>query len=490
MAFATRKPIATLVADAEHDGLRRALGPGALVLLGIGAIIGAGIFVLTGTVAAQNTGPALAVSMVLAGIACTFAGLCYAELASMIPVAGSAYTYAYATMGEFMAWVIGWDLVLEYSLASATVALGWGANAVSLLADLGVNVPPTLTAPPGTAVRLADGSVVTALFNLPAALVVLAITVLLVVGVKESARANTIIVFIKLAVLVLFVAVAARYIRPELWQPLIPPNTGTFGEFGWSGVVRGAGIIFFAYIGFDAVSTAAQEAKNPQRDLPIGILGSLAICTVAYIAVALVMTGVVHYSRLNVADPINVALAATGVTWLAPLIKLGALAGLFSVILVNLMAQPRIFFAMSRDGFLPPVFGRIHPRFRTPHVTTAITGVLVAVTAALFPIGVLGQLVSMGTLLAFAIVCAGVVVLRRTDPHLSRPFRAPGMPWVGIAGVLVCIYLMGVLPLATWRRLLAWLAIGLMIYFTYGRRNVARARAAATSKRAAPALAS
>ena len=479
MALTTRKPIAALVADAQHGGLRRALGPGALVLLGIGAIIGAGIFVLTGTVAAQNTGPALVVSMILAGIACAFAGLCYAELASMIPVAGSAYTYAYATMGEFMAWVIGWDLILEYSLASATVALGWGANAVSLLADLGIHVSPRLTGPPGTtAMTLADGTAVPALFNLPAALVVLAITALLVVGVKESARANTIIVFIKLAVLVMFVAVAARHIRPELWQPLIPPNTGSFGSFGWSGVVRGAGIIFFAYIGFDAVSTAAQEAKNPQRDLPIGILGSLVVCTVAYIAVALVMTGVVHYSRLNVADPINVALAATGVTWLAPFIKLGALAGLFSVILVNLMAQPRIFFAMSRDGFLPPAFGRIHPRFRTPHITTAVTGVLVAITAALFPINVLGQLVSMGTLLAFAIVCAGVVVLRRTDPDIPRPFRAPGMPWVGIAGVLVCIYLMAVLPLATWRRLLVWLAIGLSIYFLYGRRNVARTRAA------------
>ena len=480
MALTTRKPIAALLADAEHGGLRRALGPGALVLLGIGAIIGAGIFVLTGNVAAQHTGPALVLSMILAGIACAFAGLCYAELASMIPVAGSAYTYAYATMGEFMAWVIGWDLILEYSLASATVALGWGANAVSLLADLGVHVPPRLTAPPGTTIALADGSTVTALFNLPAALVILAITALLVVGVKESARTNTIIVVIKLAVLVLFVGVAVRHVRPELWQPLVPPNTGTFGEFGWSGVVRGAGIIFFAYIGFDAVSTAAQEARNPQRDLPIGILGSLAVCTVAYISVALVLTGVVHYSRLNVADPINVGIAATGVTWLGPFIKLGALAGLFSVILVNLMAQPRIFFAMSRDGFLPPIFGRIHPRFRTPHVTTTITGVLVAITAALFPIGVLGQLVSMGTLLAFAIVCAGVLVLRRTDPDLRRPFRAPGMPWVGIAGVLVCIYLMAVLPFATWRRLLVWLAVGLAIYFLYGRRNVQRTRLAGT----------
>jgi APA family basic amino acid/polyamine antiporter len=488
MPLTTRKPIAALLADAEHGGLRRALGPGALVLLGIGAIIGAGIFVFTGTVAAQNAGPALIISMVLAAVACAFAGLCYAELASMIPVAGSAYTYAYATMGELAAWVIGWDLVLEYSLASATVALGWGANAVSLLADLGVHVPPRLTAPPGTSLTLADGSTVTALFNAPAALVVLAITALLVVGVKESARTNTVIVFIKLGVLALFVLVAAPYIRPELWQPLVPPNTGTFGEFGWSGVVRGAGIIFFAYIGFDAVSTAAQEARNPQRDLPIGILGSLAVCTVAYVAVALVLTGVVHYSRLNVADPINVGIAATGVTWLGPLVKVGALAGLFSVILVNLMAQPRIFYAMSRDGFLPSAFGRIHPRFRTPHVTTAVTGVLVAITAALFPINVLGQLVSMGTLLAFAIVCAGVLVLRRTDPDLPRPFRAPAMPWVAIGGLGVCFYLMAALPLATWRRLLVWLGIGLAIYFLYGRRNVERARAAAAVRGTGGAL--
>jgi basic amino acid/polyamine antiporter, APA family len=485
MSIATRKNIPDLVADAEHAGLRRTLGAGQLTLLGIGAIIGAGIFVLTGTVAAQNTGPALVLSMLLAGLACAFAGLCYAELASMIPVAGSAYTYAYATLGELAAWIIGWDLVLEYSLASSTVALGWSANAVSLLADLGIRVPPRLTAAPGQLVTLADGATTTGLLNLPAALVCLLITALLVVGVRESARANAVIVAIKLAVLVLFVVFCMRFVRTELWTPLVPPNTGEFGAFGWSGVLRGAGIIFFAYIGFDAVSTAAQEARHPQRDIPVGILASLAVCTLAYIAVALVLTGVVPYELLNVADPINVAIDATGLTWLGPIVKIGALAGLFSVILVNLMAQPRIFYSMSRDGLLPPVFSRIHPRFRTPHVTTLVTGTCVAIAAALFPIGVLSQLVSMGTLLAFGIVCAGVLILRRTHPELPRPFRTPGAPAVPILGVLVCLYLMSGLPLATWMRLFAWLGIGVLIYFGYGLRAARKRRAAVATREAA-----
>jgi basic amino acid/polyamine antiporter, APA family len=477
MALGTRKSIASLIADSESSQLRRALGPGALILLGIGAIIGAGIFVLTGTVASQNAGPGLVLSMALAGVACAFAGLCYAELASMIPVAGSAYTYAYATFGEFIAWIIGWDLILEYSLSSSTVALGWGANIVSFLADLGVAVPASLTAGPGALVTLADGSTVSGIFNVPAAFVCLLITALLVVGVKESARANTIIVIIKLGVLALFVFAGIRHIDPSLWRPLVPPNTGEFGHFGWSGILRGAGIIFFAYIGFDAVSTAAQEAKNPQRDMPIGILGSLVVCTVVYIAVALVLTGVVHYSRLGVADPINVGIAATGMRWLGPIVKIGALAGLFSVILVNLLAQPRIFYSMSRDGLLPPVFSRIHPRFGTPHVTTTVTGVIVAIAAGIFPLGVLSQLVSMGTLLAFGLVCIGVLILRKTDPHRVRPFKTPGAPYVPIAGALVCAYLMTGLPRATWERLVIWLAIGFAIYFGYGRRGADRARA-------------
>ena len=464
MSLWHRKPVFQLIADSEAGHLRRALGPGALVLLGIGAIIGAGIFVMTGQVAAQHAGPGLIISMGLAAVACTLAGLCYAELASMIPVAGSAYTYAYATLGELVAWIIGWDLVLEYALASSTVAIGWSATIVSLLADAGIALPGGITAAP---------------FNLPAALVILLITGLLVLGVKESARTNTIIVVVKLAVLLMFIVAGSFFVKPELWTPVVPPNTGTFGEFGWSGILRGAGIIFFAYIGFDAVSTAAQEAKNPQRDMPRGILGSLVVCTVLYVAVALVLLGIVDYRQLNVASPISVGIDATGLTWLSPIIKIGAIAGMFSVMLVNLLAQPRIFFSMARDGLLPSWAAKVHPRFGTPHVTTMITGVIVAIAAATLPLNVLGQLVSMGTLLAFGIVCVGVLVLRRTDPALPRPFRAPLSPWLPAAGAAICLYLMLALPLATWLRLAVWLAAGLAIYFIFGRRNALRVRAAA-----------
>ncbi|MGI8402921.1 MAG: amino acid permease [Gemmatimonadaceae bacterium] len=476
MSLFVRKDLASLLAEAGSGTLRRELGPLALVTLGIGAVIGAGIFVLSGKVASGNAGPALTLSMVLAGFACTFAGLCYAELASMIPVAGSAYTYAYATMGELVAWIIGWDLVLEYSLSSSTVAVGWSAYAVTLLGEMGIQIPQRLTGAPGTQVGLPDGSMVTAVFNLPAVIICLAITALLVVGIRESARVNTTIVVIKVAVLALFVGFGAHYINTANLHPFIPPNTGQFGSFGWSGVLRGAGIIFFAYIGFDAVSTASQEAKNPGRDIPIGILASLAICTVIYIAVGVVMTGLVPYAKLNVASPIAVAVQATGLTWLAPIINIGALCGLSSVILVNMLAQSRIFYSMSRDGLLPPLFARLHPRFKTPHVTTAITGVVVAIASGLFPITVLGLLVSMGTLLAFAIVCTGVLILRKTAPDTPRPFKTPGMPWVPVVGTLVCIYLMTGLPLPTWIRLFVWLAVGLTIYFSYGRFRAAAVR--------------
>lgn len=476
MSLFMRKDLASLLAEAGSGTLRRELGPLALVTLGIGAVIGAGIFVLSGKVASGNAGPALTLSMVLAGFACAFAGLCYAELASMIPVAGSAYTYAYATMGELVAWIIGWDLVLEYSLSSSTVAVGWSAYAVTLLGEMGIHISPRLTGAPGTQVCLPDGSMVTAVFNLPAVIICLAITALLVVGIRESARVNTTIVVIKVAVLALFVGFGAHYINTANLHPFIPPNTGQFGSFGWSGVLRGAGIIFFAYIGFDAVSTASQEAKNPGRDIPIGILASLAICTVIYIAVGVVMTGLVPYAKLNVASPIAVAVQATGLTWLAPIINIGALCGLSSVILVNMLAQSRIFYSMSRDGLLPPLFARLHPRFKTPHVTTAITGVVVAIASGLFPITVLGLLVSMGTLLAFAIVCSGVLILRKTAPDTPRPFKTPGMPWVPVVGTLICIYLMTGLPLPTWIRLFVWLAVGLTIYFSYGRFRAAAVR--------------
>jgi APA family basic amino acid/polyamine antiporter len=473
-----RKSVEQLRADAASSTLRRVLGPLQLTTLGIGAIIGAGIFVLTGQAAAVHAGPAIILSFVLAGVACGFAGLCYAEFASMIPVAGSAYTYAYATMGELLAWIIGWDLILEYSLGASTVAVGWSGYMVSFLSDLGINFPKQWATPMGLDITDAAGNVIgQGIFNIPAVVIALLVTALLVVGIRESASANATIVLIKVAVVLLFIAFGAAYINPENWKPFIPEATGNRGEFGFGGVVTGASVVFFAYIGFDAVSVAAQEAKNPQKDMPIGILASLVICTILYIAVAAVMTGVVPFTQLNDPAPIAVAINATGLTWLRIPIKIGAIAGLSSVILVMVMAQPRIFYSMSRDGLLPPVFKRIHPKFRTPHITTVVTGVCVAITAGIFNINELGHMVSIGTLLAFVIVCLGVLVLRYKQPNLDRPFRTPGMPVVPILGALSCLYLMKALPGITWLRLLIWLAIGLAIYFLYGGRAAARARA-------------
>jgi len=485
MSLFTKKSVGELQAEAERGALRRSLGPLSLTALGIGSIIGTGIFVLTGTAASQHAGPALVLSMIIAAVGCAFAGLCYAEFGSMIPVAGSAYTYAYATMGELLAWIIGWDLVLEYALSAATVAVGWSGYTVSLLNDVGLTLPARLVAGPGQTITLADGSAAHGLFNLPATLSVLAVSALLVVGIQASARVNTFIVVVKLAVLLLFVIAGIAYVRPENLTPFVPPNTGEFGEFGWSGVLRGAGVIFFAYIGFDAVSTAAQEAKNQQRDMPIGMLASLFICTGLYIAVALVLIGIVSYTELNVADPIAVGIDATGLTWLSPIIKLGAVLGLLSVMLVVLLAQSRIFYSMSRDGLLPPVFRVVHPRFRTPHYSTIITGTIVALAAGLLPIGVLSVLTSMGTLLAFTIVCVGVIILRRTNPELPRPFRTPGMPWVPALGAAICVVQMLGLPGSAWERLLIWLLMGFAIYFLYGRRRAQRVRSAQT--RVAPA---
>ena len=458
MGLFTKKSLEALQAEADRGLLRRSLGPWNLTALGIGSIIGTGIFVLLGTAAAQNAGPALVISMIISAAGCAFAGLCYAEFASMVPVAGSAYTYAYATVGELFAWIIGWDLILEYALSVSTVAVGWSGYFASLARDLGVTVPASLAAPPP------DG-----LFNLPAAMIVLVVAALLVVGIKQSADTNTVLVAIKAMVLVVFVVAGAAYVNRDNLTPFIPPNTGSFGSFGWSGVLRGAGVMFFAYIGFDAVSTAAQEAKNPSRDMPIGILGSLAICTIIYIAVATVLLGIVPYQQLNVADPLAVGIDATGLKWLSPVIKMAALFGLFSTMLVNLLAQTRIFYSMSRDGLLPPVFATVHPRFRTPHVSTILIGTIIALVAGLTRIAVLGQLVSIGTLLAFVLVSIGIIILRKTMPDAPRPFRTPGVPWVPVVGALICLAQMVGLPLATWERLVIWLALGMVVYFGYSR---------------------
>jgi len=454
-----KKPLSLLLEEMKGENrLRRVLGPVQLTSLGIGAVIGAGIFVSTGAVARNVSGPALMLSYVVAGLVCAFAGLCYAEFAAMVPVAGSAYTYAYATIGEIVAWIIGWDLILEYALSTATVAVGWSGYFVSLMHDVGVDVPASLTGPPGP-------------FNLPAFAIVLVVAALLVVGIKQSADTNTVLVAIKALVLVVFVIAGAAYVKRENLTPLIPPNTGEFGHFGWSGILRGAGVMFFAYIGFDAVSTAAQEAKRPSRDMPIGILGSLAICTVIYVLVAIVLLGIVPYPQLNVADPLAVGIDATGLRWLSPAIKVAALFGLFSTMIVTLLAQTRIFYSMSRDGLLPPMFSAVHPRFRTPHLSTLMTGVVIALVSGLTPISVLSQLVSIGTLLAFMLVCIGVILLRHTAPDIPRPFRTPGVPLVPILGAIICLAQMIGLPLATWERLVVWLAAGLVVYFTYSYRS-------------------
>ncbi len=509
-SLTTTKSIESLAAEASAThphSLKRVLGPGRLVMLGIGDIIGAGIFVMTGLAAAQYAGPGILLSFVMAAVACGFAALCYSEFAAMIPISGSAYTYAYATLGEFAAWMIGCLLTLEYAVGPSAVAVGWSGYVLSLLRDVGVTLPPALTAPPGTvlvetsphhwevlssvASRLAAQGIdvaslphATGVFNALAAGIVLVMTAVLVRGIQESANVNAAIVVIKVSVVVVFIVAGAFYVRPEHWTPFIPPNTGEFGRFGYSGIVRGAAVVFFAYMGFDAVTTAAQEAKNPQRDLPIGILGSLAGCAVLYMLVAIVLTGLVPYAALDVPDPIAVGVDATGLRWLSPLVKLGAIGGLSTVILVGMLAQSRIFYTMSQDGLLPPWVGQLHPRLRTPHRITLVTGVVMALMAAVLPIGVLGELVSMGTLLTFVIVCAGVIILRRTRPELPRPFRTPWSPVVPALGMLTCGYLMSGLPADTWLRLIAYLALGTAVYLAYGRTHSKAQRAATPGQRA------
>jgi basic amino acid/polyamine antiporter, APA family len=480
-----RRRVSDLQAEILTDhSLKRALGPLNLTALGIGAVIGAGIFVLTGQAAAQYAGPAIVFSFILAGAACAFAGLCYAEFSAMIPISGSAYTYGYATLGEFVAWIIGWDLILEYMFAASTVAVGWSGYVVSFLKDLGIVIPAEFASAPYNHTAPADAgwniwrlftegwTSTGAVLNVPAMIIVALITVLLVLGIKESATFNNVIVAIKLCVILTFIAVGIAYINSANWTPFVPEALGP-GKFGWGGVLRAAGVIFFAYIGFDAVSTAAQEARNAQRDMPIGILGSLAICTVLYIAVALVLTGIVKYTQLNVPDPIAVAINSLGksLSWLRPIVKIGAIAGLSSVILVMMLGQPRIFYTMSKDGLLPPIFSAVHHKFRTPWLATILTGSIATLMAGLFPIGLLGELVSIGTLLAFAIVCIGIFVLRFTDPEIRRPFRTPLFWLVSPLGAFFCFWLMYGLPPDTWARLFVWMAVGLVVYFTYGVRH-------------------
>ncbi len=483
MSLFRTKSIADLQreAGAEH-GYKRTLGPVSLISLGIGSVVGAGIFVLAGTSAAQYAGPGIALSFVFSGIACLFAGLCYAELASMIPVSGSAYTYSYATLGEFFAWVVGWCLVLEYLFSGAAVAVSWSGAVRDIALEFGVTLPAALSSAP---LDVVGGSLVTtgALINLPAVFISLALTYVLYIGIKESATVNDFMVFIKVGILIALVGYGLWYLlkHPEIAKanlvPFIPENTGTFGEYGWSGIFRGAAAIFFAYVGFDCVSAAAQETKNPQRDMPIGLLGTLGVVSVLFIAVSFVLTGMVHYKQLNVDAPFIFALQQVGApAFFRYLIEAATLAGLTSVILVSLLGQPRIFYSMSRDGLLPAAFAKIHPKYGTPHITTWITGISCAVIAGLFPLDLLGELISIGTMLAFSLVCAGVLVLRRTRPDLPRPFRTPWVPLVPLLGIGSCALQMYFLPLITWLNLAVWMVLGFIIYFGYSRRHSALAK--------------
>jgi APA family basic amino acid/polyamine antiporter len=471
-----RKSIAQIQHEANTHSLRRSLGKWNLLSLGVGCIIGAGIFVMTGTAAAQYAGPAIILSFIFAGLACAFAGLCYAELASVLPVSGSAYTYAYATLGEVFAWVMGWLLVLEYGLAASTVAVGWSGYVGSFLKDIGIIIPPAFSAATGTMVTLADGSQIESIFNLPAFLGVMAVTLLLVLGVKESASVNNVIVFIKVSVILAFIAIGVFYVNFDNLTPFIPENEGP-GKFGMDGVLRAASVIFFAYVGFEAVSTAAAEAKNPQKDMPFGIIGSLLVCTIIYMAMAFVLTGVVHYSELNVPDPIAVAVDQIGLGWFAFIIKIGAIMGLSSVMLVLLYGQTRIFYTMAKDGLLPGFIAKVHPKFHTPYLNTLLVGAAVSLAAGTMPISQLGDLVSLGTLCAFAIVCMSVLYLHYKEPNLVRPYSTPFKPFVPILGILFCGYLIAQMPWSTFVQLKLFFLIGVIIYVFYGRRHSLLAKA-------------
>lgn len=477
MSLFAKKPLNQLIAEAadSEKGLKKTLGPLALIALGIGAIIGAGLFSITGGAAANNAGPAITISFIVAALGCAFAGLCYAEFASMIPVAGSAYTYSYATMGEFIAWVIGWDLVLEYAVGAATVGISWSRYLVKFLEGFDIHLPSALSAGPW------DGGVI----NLPAVFIIVLMSLLLIRGTGESAKVNSVIVALKVSVVLIFIFLGWKYINNDNYVPYVPENTGTFGEFGFSGIIRAAAIVFFAYIGFDAVSTAAQEAKNPKRDMPWGILGSLVICTILYILFAHVMTGVTNFSSFKGRDgiaPVAVAIEHMGTTdasgalhpdypWLNRAIVVAILAGYASVILVMLLGQSRVFFSMSKDGLLPPIFHQVHPKYRTPARSNALFMLLVSIFAAFIPARVVGEMTSIGTLFAFILVCIGVWVLRVKQPNAPRAFKTPLVPIVPILGIFTCLFMMIFLPLDTWIRLIVWMIIGFDVYLYYGMKN-------------------
>jgi len=453
--------------------LKRALGPLQLLGLGIGIIIGAGIFVSTGTTAANFAGPSVVISYLIAGFGCALAGLCYAEFSSMIPVAGSAYSYTFATFGKFLAWLIGWDLILEYLAAGSAVAVGWSGYFNGMMADFGINLPVHLSTSPVVWNVDQTFGLSGAVMNLPAFFLILFLTALLVIGIRASATFNGIMVLLKLAVVMLVIGFGLQYVTIENLTPFIPENTGTFGEFGWSGIVRASGVVFFAYIGFDCVSAAAQEAKDPQRNMPIGILGSLALCTVLYVLMCIVMTGVTPYTNLGVSKPVTVAVQAMGpqLNWLVPLVNFGATLGLATVVLGLLLGQSRIFYAMSRDGMLPQLFSKVHPTFRTPYLSTILIGIVAALLSAFLPENLLIELVAIGTLAAFVLVCLSVIILRKTHPNVPRPFRTPWVPIVPIGGMLVCFGMMAGLPLDTWIRFVVWGLLGLVVYFFYARKH-------------------